>query len=229
MTYQRPTIPIMAENYDRLYPAVLEKGKKNVDMGFEGPKQMPWIAGGYIPYGESYEFAGLHMHWGSKNNVGSEHRVEGYEFPGEAHFVHFNRKYLNLTAAADKPDGLLVLGFFLQLAEKSGPGISVIADGLRSLTQTGNSEVNIGKLSIDAILGHIPLVEYFFYQGSLTTPPCTENVLWHVFSTPIQISQRDLDAFRNLKNKDGESFSDNNRPVLPLNGREVLRNVLKKY
>jgi len=229
MTYQRPGIPIVAENYDRLYPTILEKGKKNVDLGLEGHKQKPWIAGGYIPMGESYEFANLYFHWGSNNSVGSEHRFGGYEFPAEAHFVHFNRKYGNLTNAADKPDGLLVLGFFLQIAKKSGPGMSVIADGIRSLDKTGNSEVDLGKLSIDAVLGHIPLVEYFFYQGSLTTPPCTENVLWHVFSNTIQISQRDLDAFRDLKKADGKSFSDNNRPVLPLNGRKVLRNVIKHY
>ena len=32
----RPTNPIMAENYNRLYPAFIVKGKKNVDISFEG-------------------------------------------------------------------------------------------------------------------------------------------------------------------------------------------------
>lgn len=227
-TFKQSSTPLKLDNYNKLYPSLMEKTKKNVDLSFQGLNKMPWISGGYIPQGERYMFGALHFHWGSNNKVGSEHRLNGFEFPGEAHFVHFNSKYGNLSTAASQPDGLLVLGFFLQVAPKTGPGLSQVADGLRELA-TGKETVSAGQISVDSILGYIPLHEYFFYQGSLTTPPCSENVLWHMFPSAIKISEKDLGAFRALKNEDGKSFSDNNRPVQELNGRKVLKKRVKYY
>ena len=40
-----------------------------------------------------YQFAGLHFHWGSESNEGSEHTVEGKAYPLELHLVHFNSEY----------------------------------------------------------------------------------------------------------------------------------------
>ncbi|MFN7674199.1 MAG: carbonic anhydrase family protein, partial [bacterium] len=54
------------------------------------------------------------------------------------------------------------------------------------------------------------------YQGSLTTPPCSETVLWTVLSTPILVSQKDVEAFQAL-------FPMNARPIQPVNRRYVLR------
>jgi carbonic anhydrase len=59
-----------------------------------------------------------------------------------------------------------------------------------------------------------PRQTYYHYQGSLTHPPCLEEVQWFVFNTPLQLSQEQIRAFRNL-------FGPNNRPVQPLNDREV--------
>jgi len=55
---------------------------------------------------------------------------------------------------------------------------------------------------------------YFAYLGSLTTPPCSEEVRWHVMKTPIEISYTQLSAFKKL-------YKMNARPVQPLNGRRV--------
>ena len=55
---------------------------------------------------------------------------------------------------------------------------------------------------------------YFGYVGSLTTPPCSEDVKWHVMKTPIEISYAQLAAFKKL-------YKMNARPVQPLNGRRV--------
>jgi carbonic anhydrase len=55
---------------------------------------------------------------------------------------------------------------------------------------------------------------YFAYTGSLTTPPCTEDVKWQVMRTPIEVSYAQLAAFKKL-------YKMNARPVQPLNGRRV--------
>ena len=56
---------------------------------------------------------------------------------------------------------------------------------------------------------------YFRFMGSLTTPPCSEDVLWNVLATPVELSAQQLAAFRTL-------FEMNARPVQPLNGRKVI-------
>lgn len=55
---------------------------------------------------------------------------------------------------------------------------------------------------------------YYAFLGSLTTPPCSEEVRWHVMKTPIEISYAQLSAFKKL-------YKLNARPVQPLNGRRV--------
>lgn len=55
---------------------------------------------------------------------------------------------------------------------------------------------------------------YYQFMGSLTTPPCTEGVLWMVFKQPVTVSREQIRLFTQL-------FPNNARPVQPLNGRAV--------
>jgi carbonic anhydrase len=55
---------------------------------------------------------------------------------------------------------------------------------------------------------------YYQFLGSLTTPPCTEGVLWMVLKTPSAISREQIKLFSQL-------FPNNARPVQPLNNRPV--------
>lgn len=55
---------------------------------------------------------------------------------------------------------------------------------------------------------------YYTFQGSLTTPPCSEGVTWMVLKQPVQISMAQLDTFRRL-------FPLNARPVQAVNGRLI--------
>jgi carbonic anhydrase len=59
---------------------------------------------------------------------------------------------------------------------------------------------------------------YYQYLGSLTTPPCTEGVLWLVMKQPVAISREQLRLFAQL-------YPHNARPVQPLNGRPVREAV----
>ncbi|PKO28059.1 MAG: carbonate dehydratase [Betaproteobacteria bacterium HGW-Betaproteobacteria-9] len=55
---------------------------------------------------------------------------------------------------------------------------------------------------------------YYQFMGSLTTPPCTEGVLWMVMKQPVTVSREQLKLFAQL-------FPMNARPVQALNGRVV--------
>lgn len=59
-----------------------------------------------------------------------------------------------------------------------------------------------------------PRQTFYHYEGSLTHPPCLEEVQWFVFNTPLQLSKEQIDAFR-------QAFAQNNRPVQELNNREI--------
>ena len=64
---------------------------------------------------------------------------------------------------------------------------------------------------------------FFWYQGSLTTPPCLEDLTWIVFPEIQNISKRQLKSFEfNFKNEDGKVLGTTNREVQPLNGRLLL-------
>jgi carbonic anhydrase len=71
-------------------------------------------------------------------------------------------------------------------------------------------------MSVDEIKALMPEnKDYYKFMGSLTTPPCSENVKWHVLKTPLTISKEQINAF----------FSQfgfpNNRPIQNTNGRVV--------
>lgn len=69
-----------------------------------------------------------------------------------------------------------------------------------------------GSVDLNGLLPRDPL--YYQFMGSLTTPPCTEDVLWMVLKQPVTISHDQLRLF-------AQQFPNNARPVQPINGRVV--------
>jgi carbonic anhydrase len=59
--------------------------------------------------------------------------------------------------------------------------------------------------------------DYYRFSGSLTTPPCSEGVLWLVMKEPVSVSEEQVAAFTR-----SVGFA-NNRPLQPLNARVVLQ------
>ena len=56
---------------------------------------------------------------------------------------------------------------------------------------------------------------YYAYSGSLTTPPCSQNVRWFILKTPVTLSIDQISKFASI-------YPHNARPVQPLNGRVVV-------
>ena len=148
-----------------------------------------WIEVG----GARYELTQFHYH------TPGEHTVAGRPFDMEIHLVHRNDE-----------GSLAVVGVLVRRGREH-PVLDALAEHLpkprESLVIEGQ------KVAASELLPEASRI--FRYEGSLTTPPCSEGVRWYVFETHIEISDAGLAAFEAVLGK-------NNRPVQPLNGRELL-------
>ena len=136
----------------------------------------------------------------------SEHAVAGKHYPMEMHLVH------------KSADGkLAVVGVFIEEGEPNA-----VLDAIWSnLPKAKDLEYHLGKVKID-IGSLLPNNKSAYrYDGSLTTPPCSEEVKWIIMTTPIHLSSQQIGSFRAI-------IKDNNRPTQPLNGRIVVTDRIAK-
>jgi len=158
--------------------------------------QVDYSAGSAINVGgQNFKLAQFHFH------TPSEHYLDGSPYPMEVHFVH-------------KSDSgqLAVVGAMMKI----GAANPVIENIWKNApTQKGSKSVEAVQVNAADLLPQSK--DYYAYEGSLTTPPCSEGVLWHVLKSPIEISQQQLQIFQAL-------FPVNARPVQPLAGRVVRGN-----
>jgi carbonic anhydrase len=131
----------------------------------------------------------------------SEHTLGGRSFDMEMHLVH----------ASD--DGkLLVVGLFLSKGSASSL-LAPVWDAMPS--SEAEPEKVVAGTSIDLVPALPKGARYVHYDGSLTTPPCTEGVSWFVALDAGEVSDDQISRFR------AATGGSTNRPVQPTNGRSV--------
>ncbi|XP_016008624.1 carbonic anhydrase 13 [Rousettus aegyptiacus] len=206
--------------YDPHSAKIISNTGHSFSVDFDDTEDRSVLRGG--PLAGTYRLRQCHLHWGSCDDHGSEHLVDGVRFAAELHVVHWNSdKYPSFVEAAHAPDGLAVLGVFLQIGELN-PQLQKITDILDSIKEKGKQTrfTNFDPLSLLP-----PSRDYWTYPGSLTVPPLLESVTWIVLKQPINISSQQLAAFRSLLcTAEGEAAAfllSNHRPPQPLRGREV--------
>ncbi|CAM5174985.1 unnamed protein product [Eretmochelys imbricata] len=145
---------------------------------------------------QTYAAVQLHFHWGSRGQAGgSEHQVNGEIFPAELHIVHYNSEsYANVSEAKQRVDGLAVLGILIEVGNVANPAYDNILDRLKNIQHAGQ-KISIPPFDIHELLPG-QLGHYFRYNGSLTTPPCSQNVLWTVFRQRARISASQLERLQ---------------------------------
>jgi carbonic anhydrase len=161
--------------------------------------QVNYSEGDTLTVGSSaYQLVQYHFH------APSEHTVNGMQFPMEMHLVH---------ASADGQ--LAVIGVFIVEGEQNSAFDPIWAN--LPVVKGVENHLEHVKVDVDALLPKARTT--YRYDGSLTTPPCSEGVKWLVMTTPIALSKRQIGAFTAL-------FHGNNRPVQQLNGRSILTDEL---
>ena len=154
-------------------------------------------AGSYIVYnGIAYDLLQFHFH------SPSEHTINGEAAAMEIHFVHI-----------DPNSGMLaVVGILLEQGDDDNEAYAGVMDSMPA--EIGELQAMGEALALESLLPDQRT--YFTYQGSLTTPPCSEVVRWLLLDTPVELSAAQIDAFTAIY--DGIA-----RPTQPLGKRDLLR------
>ncbi len=140
--------------------------------------------------GTKYDLTQFHVH------APSEELVDGRPFDATVHMVHVS------------DDGELAVIALLVESGPANPAFSFRIPGRPGVEVQARRPIDPSELLPDDD-------DAYRYEGSLTTPPCTEGVIWTVFRKPITMSPRQLGAIR-------RAHDGNARPVQPLNGRPIL-------
>uniref|UniRef100_A0A8V5GPQ4 Uncharacterized protein n=1 Tax=Melopsittacus undulatus TaxID=13146 RepID=A0A8V5GPQ4_MELUD len=183
---------ILFEGYDQAPP-----GKWRLTNDGHTDMVLPWLSsstsGGGLP--GRYRALQLHFHWGSPAGNGSEHTLDGWQLPMEMHIVHMNAKYRTLAEAKGHPNGLAVLGFFFQVGLQLLEGGDPVLGKVPTSHRTGDSVDLASTFRLGTLLPHAGrLSGYYRYQGSLTTPDCSEVVIWTIFEEPVEIGREQVPA-----------------------------------
>jgi carbonic anhydrase len=170
--------------------------------------EVPYEEGSSVRIGESmtdtYQLAQFHFH------TPSEHAIDGKQYDAELHLVHKNIL-----------GEVVVVGVVLSKSETAPVGIF---DAIVEAAPLAGGSVELEGMSLNALTLLPDESSYFTYTGSLTTPPCTESVRWFVMQKPVPVSDA---VIRRLHTVVGlfsgyNGYPNNNRPIVPLNGRTVL-------
>lgn len=147
---------------------------------------------------DGHEFVLKQFHFHSP----SENQIKGVSYPLEAHLVH-----------ADSKGNLAVVAIMFETGRKN----DVIEALWKKMPKHEDDRNSLAKTSIN--VGDLlpPSLDYYRYNGSLTTPPCSEGVRWFVLKSPVSVSEDQIKAFEQVMHHE------NNRPTQPLYARRVLQ------
>lgn len=147
--------------------------------------------------GTTYYLQQFHFHAESENTIDGKHTA------AELHLVN----------KSDKGE-VVVLALMLQTGEENAPLNELFEHIPAKQTAEGQDVELESPIDLAALIPAGSVSAQF--DGSLTTPPCSQGVRWNVYLTPVTVSSEQLSAFTAV-------YPDNHRPLQPLNGREIAK------
>jgi carbonic anhydrase len=166
--------------------------------------QMNYAPGSTLVIGKK-SFKLLQFHFHAK----SEHSIDKHFFPLEAHLVHVDGK--------GKPS--VVVAVFL----KQGKHNAALDPLFSQLPKKEGEKVEVSTLF--NAKDFLPVDQgYFRYEGSLTTPPCSEGIEWYVLKSPIEVDAAQIQAFTSI-----QGFDHTSRPIQQRGSRKIEQTGMKGF
>jgi len=163
-----------------------------------------------IPDATEWEAAQFHIH------TPSEHTVNGKAAAAEMHIVNAPKGTSLLDAHESGGAGpFSVVGILFDVGREN----SCLKQAFSELTKASCTR-SLDNFDLQACFSEQLAGDYWFYSGSLTTPPCTEGLNWFVMKKRATVSKKQLKLLQS-------TYLNNARPVQPLNGREVVFHKVK--
>ena len=200
---------LIFNGYDRMVDGSLANTGHNVQ--FNPSSSAPGAS--VMNHEGTYNLLQFHLHWGEAQDDGSEHRVNGSQYGAEIHFVH-----RSTNASSTAGNALTVVGVFA-VADSAAPA-GIWQQLMPVPTGYGTSSSVTGIRYSDLLPTNR---DYYYYEGSLTTPLCNETVQWFVLKDTIQIPESYLAMLRMVQeDANGTLLTHNVRDAQALNGRIVM-------